>query len=230
MMSPFSSNGTSLSMKASTALPAFTSIMTRRGFLSLLTMSSRLFAPITLVPEVKREGDDSSGIIMVLMLSIVGKRILTWQLTLGLVCKKVINLLNSSVICTHHKAVIIHIENKVLALRMWTAHKDREGRGRESGQEKYGASIDVIMIITMQSGLLLQLQEVIVWKQFTGHTYHQFINCNNMLIYLFAVNAIYMCVAATMQCHILDTCTVHVKLYAAILLHYVPLLILFIQY
>ena len=86
------------------------------------------------------------------------------------------------------------------------------------------------MIITMQSGLLLQLQEVIVWKQFTGHAYHQFINCNNMLIYLFAVNAIYMCVAATMQCHILDTCTVHVKLYAAILLHYVPLLILFIQY
>ena len=77
-----------------------------------LTMSSRLFAPMTLVPEVKREGDDSSGIIMVLMLSIVGKRILTWNSPLCLVCKKVINLLNSDLCYCHSlhtpQSMIIH--------------------------------------------------------------------------------------------------------------------------
>ncbi len=41
---------TSLSIKASTAGPAFTSIMTRLGFFSLETISSKEWAPITLVP------------------------------------------------------------------------------------------------------------------------------------------------------------------------------------
>lgn len=50
MMSPFSKRGTSLSMKLSTAAPALTSIITLLGFLSFLTISSMLWAPITLVP------------------------------------------------------------------------------------------------------------------------------------------------------------------------------------
>ena len=42
-------------MKASTADPALTSIMTRRGFFSLPTISLILRAPITLVPERQKE-------------------------------------------------------------------------------------------------------------------------------------------------------------------------------
>ena len=61
MISPASRRGTSLSTNASTAEPAFTSIMTRRGFFSLATISSREWAPTTLVPEGEREGGGREG-------------------------------------------------------------------------------------------------------------------------------------------------------------------------
>ncbi len=44
-VAPFSSSGTSRSMNSSTGAPALTSIMTRRGFFSRETISSRLCAP-----------------------------------------------------------------------------------------------------------------------------------------------------------------------------------------
>ena len=60
MMSPFSNRGTSLSMKLSTAAPALTSIITLLGFLSFLTISSMLWAPITLVPgEGEGQGEQA---------------------------------------------------------------------------------------------------------------------------------------------------------------------------
>ena len=57
MMSPWSRSGAILSMKSSTAEPAFTSIMTRRGFFSFDTMSSRDLPPIMLVPEARGRED-----------------------------------------------------------------------------------------------------------------------------------------------------------------------------
>ena len=54
MMSPWSNRGAILSMKSSTADPALTSIMTRRGFFSLDTMSSSDLAPTMLVPVRER--------------------------------------------------------------------------------------------------------------------------------------------------------------------------------
>ena len=62
MMSPWSRSGAILSMKSSTAEPAFTSIMTRRGFFSFDTMSSRDLPPIMLVPEARgREDKEREG-------------------------------------------------------------------------------------------------------------------------------------------------------------------------
>ena len=62
MLSPWSRSGAILSMKSSTAEPAFTSIMTRRGFFSFDTMSSRDLPPIMLVPEDRgREDKEREG-------------------------------------------------------------------------------------------------------------------------------------------------------------------------
>ena len=51
IMSPLSSNGTSMLMKVSTAAPAFTNNITLRGFLRKDTISSSDLAPMMFVPE-----------------------------------------------------------------------------------------------------------------------------------------------------------------------------------
>lgn len=101
-------------MKESTADPAFTSIITRRGFFSLLTISLSECAPTTLVPVdlQKKKNTHTKKTKGLIRRTAEGRSLLTFRF----VSKKLVHFLCGSVIHANHEAVVVHVEDEVLAL------------------------------------------------------------------------------------------------------------------
>ena len=58
------------------------------------------------------------------------------QLTLSLIGKELVDLSNSSVVGTHHKAMVVHVQNDVLALCGNASMRERKHWNQENERER----------------------------------------------------------------------------------------------